>query len=161
MKLLLRFAVPLLAAAILTGAGKKPLVDVGFFAEANGQDTTSFAKPVQLMYPTPHEAYIDKIPTISARDIKMIYPFQAKDGSWGCEFLLDQMGRTHLSVLSNDRKGKSLVPVVQGKNMMHQLPDMIIDRPINDGMLPIPSGLTKIEIDALTKQFPIWGEKKK
>jgi len=36
----------------------------------------------------------------------------------------------------------------------------MIDKPINDGVIYVPNGLTLLEIEALQQQFPKKGQKK-
>jgi hypothetical protein len=38
-----------------------------------------------------------------------------------------------------------------------QVIDMQIDRPVNDGIVSIPYGLTRMQIEALEKAFPVLG----
>jgi hypothetical protein len=156
-KLSLLFAVLGLA---LLGMGDKPTIIVRFFVEANAQDTEKFATPIKLLNP-PRETYIEKTPTISERMVKAIYPFQAPYGSWGCSFQLDESGRIDLEVASTSRRGSSMIAFVGTKTGTHQVVDMLIDKPIRDGVITIPYGLTELEIAALTKEFPVIGQKKK
>jgi hypothetical protein len=39
--------------------------------------------------------------------------------------------------------------------------ELLIDKPINDGVIFVPKGMTLLEIEALQKQFPTKGRKKK
>jgi hypothetical protein len=154
-----RILLLVLAAGSLAMARKAP-VTVRFFAEANRMDTNSFASPIQLHFPE-REAYIEKIPSINEGMIEAIYPFQAADGSWGAAFKLDHKGRIDLELLSTERRGTSLVVFVGTKTGTHRVIDMIIDKPVRDGIITIPRGLTEMEIGSLTKEFPAWGGKKK
>jgi hypothetical protein len=159
MKTKLSIVFALLGCASL-GMGGKPPVAVRFFVEANAQDTDRFASPIKLQNP-PREAYIEKVPSISERMIKAIYPFQAANGTWGCAFKLDEGGRLNLEAASATRRGNSMVAFVGTKTGTHQVVDMLIDKPIHDGVITIPYGLTEIEIAALSKEFPVLGQKKK
>jgi hypothetical protein len=146
-----------LLAFLCVAAGKKqPQLTVRFFAEANRRDTDEFAIPVNLQYP-PHVAYIDKIPVVSERDIAAIYPFNATDGTMGCAFKLDDHGTLALDTLSIERRGTSLVAMVNGR----QIIDMQIDRRVSDGVLTIPRGLTTQEIARLQKKFKTLGQERK
>ncbi len=159
MKIALRFLPAVLALACL-GMGSKPSVSVRFYAEANARDGASFSTPVQLHFPE-RAAHIEKIPAVNERNIKAIYPFQAADGSWGASFTLDESGRFRLETVSTDRRGSSMVVFVSTKNGVHQVIDMIIDKPVRDGIITIPRGLTELEMAALTKEFPPMVGKKK
>ena len=157
MKTFFRLILPLLALSFVAGAKKTPEVTVRFHTEANRLDGERFATPVQLRFP-PRQTYIERVPSISERQIKAIYPFQAPDGSWGCAFMLDHSGKLNLEVISTERRGSSVVAFVSTKNGTHQVIDMQIDKVITDGIISIPSGLTEMEVGALQKAFPTIGQ---
>jgi hypothetical protein len=140
--------------------GSKPEITVRFFAEANPNDTEKFARPIKFRNPE-REGFIENVPSIHERYIKAIYPFQARDGTWGCAFQLDNSGRINLEVLSTERRGSSLVVFVSTKGGTHQVVELLVDKPIRDGIISIPNGLTEMEIGALTKAFPTIGQKKR
>lgn len=145
--------------ALSLAMAKKSELAVRFFAEANAQDTDRFATPIHFQNP-PREAYIERVPVINERMIKAIYPFQAANGTWGCGFKLDESGRLALEVLTTSRRGTSVVAFIATKFATHQVVDMQVDRPVKDGLISIPYGLTEGEITTLTTQYPIVGEKK-
>lgn len=157
MKALFRLVLPIVALVFVAAAKKQPEITVRFHAEAKRLDGERFAQPVQLKNP-PRAAYLERVPTISERQIKAIYPFEATDGSWGCAFKLDQSGRLALEVLSTDRRGSSIVAFMGTKLGTAQVIDMQIDRPVNDGIVSIPYGLTRMQIEALEKAFPVLGQ---
>jgi len=154
-----RLLAVVLALACLAMA-RKPSVTVRFFAEANARDGASFSSPIKLHFPE-REAHIEKMPAINERNIRAMYPFQAADGSWGASFKLDEKGRIDLEVVSTERRGSSMVVFVGTKNGVHQVIDMLIDKPVRDGIITIPRGMTEMEIGALTKEFPQMGQKEK
>jgi hypothetical protein len=159
MKPLFRPLVILLGLSLLGMSHKAP-VTVRFYVEANAHDTDHFATPIQLLHP-PKTTFIEKIPTVNERMILAIYPFQAADGTFGCSFKLDQSGRLDLEVASTGHRGGSIVAFLSTKSGTHQVVDMLIDRPVTDGIITIPFGLTEAEVEVLTKEFPIVGQKKK
>ncbi len=130
-------------------------VNVRFFAEANKADTERFATPIKLENP-PRETFMQKIPVISERNVKAIFPFRADDGSLGCAFKLDDSGRINLDVVSTERRGTSLVAFIGTKQGSHQVIDMVIDRTVRDGIIVIQRGLTQGEVEAMRKQWPGW-----
>ena len=140
------------ALAFLTGAAKGPDMSVRFHAEAAERDSDRFAMPIQMKYP-PRTAYIEKVPIVSERNIRGVYPFQAANGTWGCLFKLDEGGTMSLSLTTTDRRGSSLVAFVGTKKASHQVIDMLIDKPVNDGMITIQQGLTDGEVAMLKKEF--------
>lgn len=151
---------PAFLALALLGAASKPDITVRFFAEANQHDTEKFARPIKFRNP-PREGYIENVPSIHEKYIKAIYPFEARDGTWGCAFQLDNSGRINLEVLSTERRGSYLVAFVSTKGGTHQVVELLIDKPIRDGVITIPSGLTEMEIGAMTKVYPTIGQKKR
>lgn len=157
MKTFFRLILPLLALSFVAGAKKNPEITVRFHAEANRLDGERFATPAQLKFP-PRQAHIQRVPTISERQIKGIFPFQAPDGSWGCAFKLDASGRLALEVLSTERRGSSIVAFVGTKSGTHQVIDMQIDKVITDGIITIQHGLTELEVAALRKAFTTLGQ---
>jgi len=158
-KATLRLLSASLACAFL-GMGNKPVISVRFYAEANKQDTERFARPITLRNP-PREAFVESVPTIHEKQIRAVYPFQAKDGSWGCAFKLDNSGRINLEVVSTTRRDGTLVAFVGTKAGVHQAAELFIDKPIRDGIISIPNGLTELQIAAITKSWPVLGQKKK
>lgn len=159
MKRVLRLLPAVLALACL-GMGRAPKVTVRFYAEANSRDTEAFAKPVTFKNP-PRDAFIEKVPSINERSIRTMYPFQVADGSWGAAFLLDDKGRIDLEVVSTQRRGSSMVVFVVTKKGIHQVVDMVIDKPVRDGIITIPNGLTELEVRALSKEYKLMGPQKK
>ncbi len=151
MKSVLRLFPVALALACLAMA-KTPPVSVRFYAEAHARDTEAFSKAVTLHNPE-REAYIERVPSISERSIKAMYPFQAADGSWGASFKLDNKGRIDLEVLSTERRGSSMVIFVVTPKGVHQVIDVLIDKKIRDGVITIPRGLTELEVVALKKEY--------
>ncbi len=151
-----RFLLPLLALAFVAAGKKEPPLTVRFFLEANARDTSTFSTPVTLKNP-PREAFVEKIPTLSERDVSSIYPFPANDGTMGCAFKLNEHGTFDLEAVSTDRRGSSIIAVVNGRQVI----DMLIDKKVSDGIITIGSGLTQNDIDLLSKKFPVLGKPKK
>ena len=149
---------PLLLLAIFctAGAKKKPGPSVRFYAEASERDTSTFAVPVMLQYP-PRQAWVDKIPVINEHDIAAIYPFPADDGTMGCAFKLDEHGTLMLDTLSVEKRGTSVVAVVNGRQVI----DMQIDRRVSDGVITVPHGLSPQDIALLTKKYKVLGQPQK
>ena len=154
MKYAFRFTFCLLALALLPGAASKK-IDAGirFHTEANPNDTAVFSTSVIIQYPTAHQAYVEKVPRVSERDVRAIYPFPANDGSWGCAFYLDDQGRIHLESLSTEKRGSCLVVFLSTKMGVHHVADLVIDQRITDGIIVVPHGFTQLEITMLQKEF--------
>jgi|GEM_PF-1838232 len=134
------------------GMSKKQKVSIRFHTETTKEDSETFAMPVKLAN-LRRDTHLNRIPDISERQIKGIMPFQAGDGSWGCVFKFDEMGRIRLDSLSSEHRGEALVVFVATKNGLHQVTDMVIDRPVSDGILMVPSGLSDAEVKVMVEQF--------
>jgi hypothetical protein len=146
----------------LTGHGmsRKPDVTVRFHTEANARDGDAFAAPITLEYQR-RQIYLNKAADISEKQISRIFPFPARDGSWGCSFKLDSQGRLRLETLSSQARGSTIVAFIGTKNGKRQAVDMVIDRLITDGIITIPRGITEYEIQALRDEFKTLGEETK
>ena len=153
----LRISLTILGALALTGMARKPALTVRFHLETNGAAGPPFAVPVKFTNP-PREGFMSNVPAVSERNILAIFPTPAADGTWGCAFKLDPGGRIAIETLSRESRGSSLVAFIATKGGSHQVMDLIVDRPISDGILYVPRGLTALEIAALRKSFKTLGE---
>lgn len=152
---------PLLSAALLggvalAGASKKaPTVSVRFHAETSGLDTGTFAMPVNLGGDPPRQVYVERIPSISERDIEAFYPFPARQGgSYGAEFQLNRHGQLTLQNLSLAHRGGFLLAMVNGRPVT----PLTVDRPINDGLIVVPFGLSERDVQGLEETLPHIGQ---
>ncbi len=159
MKFARALLLPILALSLL-GMAKKPQISVRFHAEANPRDGEPFTVPAKFHNPD-RDGVVEKIPVVSERDIRAIYPVPAADGTFGCLFQLDDHGRVGLQTVSTERRGALLIAFISTKAGTHQAAELLIDKPIVDGKIYIPSGLTQLEIEALQKQFPTLGQRGK
>ncbi len=159
MKSAFRF-LPIVLALACLGMSRKQAVTVRFYAEANAHDGASFSRQITVGTP-PRQIYIEQIPSINEHNLKAFYPFQASDGSWGAYFQLDQKGRIDLEVVSTERRGTTMVAYIGTAKGVHQVIDMMVDKPIRDGIIAIPRGMTEMEVAALTQEYPVMGQMKK
>jgi hypothetical protein len=139
---------------------QKSDVSVRFHTEANPNDSEAFSIPVTLVNQR-KQVYVSRTPDFSEKQIDKILPYQARDGSWGCVFKLNPQGRIRLETMSGEIRGSALVVFISTKAGRRQVSDLIIDRPVSDGIITIPRGFTAFEIEALKKQFKTVGEKEK
>ena len=138
--------------AIAAGRKKRdPTIAVRFHAQTTTTDPT-FAAKVTAGTP-PRELYVEKIPSISERDIVGFYPYRAADGSYSAVFQLDPHGRATLESMSLEKRGMFVVAAVNGRPVTL----MSVDKPITDGILFIPSGLTEMDIRRLGESFDVIG----
>lgn len=124
--------------------------------EANPNDTASFSSSVPALFSGKRVA-IERIPRISEQDVVAIYPYAAKDGTYGALFQLDEHGRIALDALSIEKRGQLLFVLVNSRPVA----ELQVDQRVSDGRVYIASGLTKADIDALKKCWPLIGAKKK
>ncbi len=139
---------------------QKPEITVRFHTEANRNDGEAFSTPVNLFYQH-RQAYLSRAADLSEKQIEKVLPFPAKDGSWGCVFKLNPQGRLRLETVSAEARGSALVLFVSTKAGQRQVMDLIIDRPVTDGIISIPRGLSEFEIAALKKHFKLIGAQEK
>ena len=136
-------------------AGSKkrdPSIFVRFHAQVSTYDP-SFAAKVVAGNP-PRELIVEKIPSISERDIASFYPGRAGDGSYSAVFQLDRHGQAVLEALSTEIRGQSIVAAVNGR----PLALLKVDKTVSDGIIFIPSGLTETDIRSLGASFSIMGQ---
>ena len=154
---MLRCLASLFLVIALTGFAKKnEALSVTFHVETNERDSKTFAIPVTLKN-LKRATFIEKMPSITEREIAAIYPFSAPDGTMGCAFKLDSHGSMWLDTLSIEHRSSALVAMVNGRIVC----DLLIDQRVANGLITIPSGLTNADIAILTKKFHLIGSEKK
>jgi len=94
------------------------------------------------------------MPLITQREVRAIYPFPAADGSEGVYLKLDNHGTGLLQQHTMERRGRTLVVLLNGR----QVSNLVVDRPVTDGIVSIPRGLSPEEITLLSTVFPVMGE---
>ena len=156
MKLLRCLASLCLILALAGFSQKNQVLTVTFHVETNARDTKSFALPVKLKN-LKREAFIEKMPSITEREIAGIFPFAASDGTMGCSFQMDAHGTIWLVTLSVEHRGSALVAMINGRIVC----DLLIDKRVSNGLITIPNGLTNEDVAGLTKKFHIIGTGKK
>ena len=146
-----RVGLAVLAVSFLTGAGNKAkgyLLTV--HVEAPAEDSPKFASPVKLGSES-RQYYFRKIPEFKDDDIAWYYPFTSRDGnSFGVAFKLKSHQAAALKALTLTHQGKLLglrIPSAPYKAVL-------IDRPIDDGIIVYWDGLSKQHLQAFGKKFP-------
>lgn len=137
--------------AISVGAGKKyQLYFVTFHLEGEETDNPKMVTPVKLG--TEHrQYYFSKIPLFTDHDIEWFYPFTSRDGkSFGTAFQLKEHAITELRGICLTNQGKLLGARISDA----QLQAVIIDRPIDDGILVVWQGLSQDHLKQFRKRFP-------
>ncbi|MDF1816120.1 MAG: hypothetical protein P1V20_28220 [Verrucomicrobiales bacterium] len=118
---------------------------VTFHLEGDETESDKFVTPVKLG--SEHRQYFfRKMPAFSDKDIMWFYPFIAEDGqSFGAAFRLIDHKAQELTALTVANQGKLL-----GTRVLDApLRAVIIDQPINDGVVVIWSGLSQNHLKAI------------
>ena len=122
--------------------------------EASASNGPVFSTQTQLFG---RPATIEKVPTISERDVAGLQVYRAADGSFGALFQLNDHGRLALDSLSIERRGSFLFVFVNGR----PITQLQIDRRVSDGKIYIASGLTTNEIELMKKDWPASASRQK
>ena len=150
----MKFSRLLIAAAALAcvAGAKKPTIDLRVHAEGTEAEAPTFAIPATLLNGRP--AVLQRMPLATQSEIEAIYPFAAADGSQGVYLKLDQHGSRLLQQHSMSQQGKMLAVMLNGR----MVSNLLVDRPIADGIVAVPRGLTPEDIAVLTSAFPVLGQ---
>ena len=140
------------AALLCTGGAKKPVIDLRIHGEGIAAEAPTFAFPATLL--NGREVYLSRMPLITQREVRSIYPFPAADGSEGVYLKLDNHGTGLLRQHTMERRGRTLVVLLNGR----QVTNLLVDRPVTDGIVSIPRGLSPEDIALLRTAFPVIGE---
>ena len=137
-----------------TSNKKKDVLSVRIHGEGGAEEGEKFTVPVVLI--DGRRAALSIMPLLSELDIKSVYPFRAADGSFGIYLRLDPHGANLLTQYSLERMGRNnvLAVMVNGR----QVTDVIVDKPVRDGLFCIPQGLTMIEAARFVNAYPVMGQ---
>lgn len=144
--------VALVAFALLSiGAGKKyQLYLVTFHVEGEMTDNPKMITPVKLGAEH-RQYYFSKIPSFTDHDIAWFYPFTSRDGaSFGVAFKLKDHAAQELKGITLTNQGKLLG--IRCSNAPIQA--VLIDRPIDDGVIVIWEGLSQDHLKEFKRRFP-------
>ncbi len=143
----------LLAAVGFAGAHREePKILIRFHIQTNQLDG-GFSTPVRMFNP-PRTIYVEKVPSISERDIAAFAPYRAADGSYAVAFQLDRHGQLTLQTLTGQKRGGTLLATVNGR----AITPMEIDRTITDGIVYVPFGFTQKDIKDMGESFKLLKE---
>lgn len=90
------------------------------------------------------------IPEFSTQSLAAFHPFPADDGTNGVAMKLDFKGANSLELVTRMRQGEILMSMVNGV----VVDQVLIDRPITDGIFTIWRGFDDELIASLDEQFP-------
>lgn len=137
-------------------SGKKaPPASVTFHMEGSAAEAPKFSRKVRTLA---GEKYFRKVPEISTKDVVSFSPFPADDKkTYGLVFKVDKRAQRRLMASTTSNRGKLLLALVNGQ----ALGVVRIDKPVNDGILVIWSGITNEEISKYDLLVPRIGEDEK
>ena len=140
------------AALLCTGGAKKPTVDLRIHGEGIAAEAPTFAFPATLL--NGQETFLSRMPLLTQREVRAVYPFPAADCTQGVYLKLDNHGTGLLQQHSMERRDRTLIVLLNGR----QVSNLLVDRPVTDGIVSIPRGLSAEDITLLTTVFPVLGE---
>ncbi len=151
MKHLFPLLILLAIGAVSLGLGKKYHNNlVSFHIQGDDHDNPKFMHTVKLGSDF-REYKFAKIPSFTDRDIKWFYPFTSQYGtSFGAAFQLKSHSAIELKGLCLTNQGKLLGCRISNA----PLQAVIIDKPIEDGVLVVWEGLTQEHLAEFRKRFP-------
>ncbi len=123
---------------------------VSFHIEGDQTDNPKFNTPIKLGAEN-RQYYFSSVPTFTDPDIAWFYPFTAADGvSYGAAFRFKEYAAAELKGISLTNQGKLLGI----RCSTAPLQAVLIDRPIDDGVVVIWSGLSQANLEEFQKKFP-------
>ena len=135
---------------------KRPPISITFHFEATGVEGKKFAVPVETQL---GKRFIQKVPSISTKDIIAYYPFVSPhpDGQYGVSLQLNSVAAKRLSMLAAQNKGRYIVANINGKVV-----DMLfIDKQVDGRVITIWRGIDPNFLAYVNPIMPKIGEKKK
>ncbi len=140
-----------LVGLLCLGAGTKTKgLVITFHLEGEESDSEKFVTPVKLG--SEHRQYFfRKMPAFTSADLLWFYPFVAQDGqSFGAAFRLKDHKAQELTGLTTANQGQLFGTRIVGGPMSA----VVIDRPINDGVLVMWEGLAQQHLQFINSQVP-------
>lgn len=133
---------------------KKDAFAIRIHGEGSPEDGEKFSVPIVLL--DGRKTALSIMPLLNEHDIKAVYPFRAADGSYGAYLRLDGHGSNLLTQYSLEKSGRNsvLAVMVSGRQVI----DVMVDKPIRDGIFCIPSGMTLLESAKMANSFPVMGQ---
>ena len=147
-----RFAVLLLLPTLMLfmGNGKKAKSSlVTFHLEGSSDEAPKFSIPIKLGSEM-RQYYFKRVPSLTDADIAYFYPFVSENGaSYGVGFKLTPYGTETLKALTLTNQGKLLG--IRVPNAPYSA--VMIDQPVEDGVIVLWEGLTQDHLKAFEKKF--------
>lgn len=101
------------------------------------------------------ERFFTRSPEISMKDIVAFRPFPSGDGDqFGVVLQLNEAAKRRLNAISVANRGKFLLAQANGR----VVDGVIIDKPVDDGMIVIWKGLIDQDVKLFDKALPRFGD---
>jgi hypothetical protein len=144
-----------LAGGLMAGGNKGPAVNISFHVETEASDNPKMIFPYKVMG---KQRFFRRLPEVSSKDFVAFSPFPAEDqASYGVILQLKDNARRRLAAVTQISSGKWLVCQAFGRIV----DGVLIDDPVDDGVIVIWKGLGVEEIRQMDEALPRIGEKKK
>jgi hypothetical protein len=143
------------ACAVLAGGSKGKKVNMAFHIETEGSDNPKMIFPYQVMG---KDRFFRRLPEVSSKDFIAFSPFPSDDQqSYGVILQLKDTARRRLAAVTMANSGSWLICQAFGRIV----DAVLIDEPVDDGVVVVWNGLTIEEIRQLDEVLPRIGDKKK
>ncbi len=144
-----------LVGSAMAGGDKGKKVDISFHIETEASDNPKMIFPHEVMG---QQRFFRRIPEVSSNDYIAFSPFPSDDqASYGVILQLKDNARRRLAAITQISSGKWLVCKAFGRIV----DGVLVDDPVDDGVVVVWKGLTLEEIGQLDETIPRIGEKKK
>ncbi len=159
----MRFGIAWLVALVLfsgaalapAGGNKGKGVNISFHIETEATDNPKMIFAHQVMG---KQRFFRRIPEVSSKDFVAFTPFPADDqASYGVMLQLKNNAQRRLAAVTQVNSGKWLVCQAFG----HVVDGVLIEEPVNDGVVVVWRGLSLEHIKELDTALPRIGQKKK
>ena len=147
-------AVLALVQPILAGGKKDDKLSISLHMETESTDDPKMMFRQEINGQT---RYFKRTPEISHKDIVAFSPFPSDvTEEYGVVFKLKGSATNRLAVFTNLNQGRWMVIQVNGR----MVDSLIIDRPVNDGLVVVWKGIKLSDMEIFDKSMPRIGEKK-
>jgi len=139
----------------MAGGNKGKKVNISFHIETEASDNPKMIFPHEIMG---NQRFFRRLPEVSSKDFVAFSPFPSDDqASYGVILQLKDNARRRLAAVTQISSGKWLVSQAFGRIV----DSVLVEHPVNDGVIVIWKGLSIEEIGQLDETMPRIGEKKK
>jgi hypothetical protein len=132
---------------------KKVPFQLGLHVETTDRDSAVFSMPVDVLHP-PMRVTVEKMSLLSQREVKAFYPVAETADGYGVYFQLDRFGTKSLETITTTHRGKFLVVIFNNRPICR----LYIDRPVRDGIIYIPTGISADELRTIGLKLPLINE---